>query len=169
MNRVSSIAVAAFLACVAGALPARAEGPAPGATPPPQLAVGDVVPAFEAEGVDGTRRTINFPKGGNDTLLMFFLSGCPACHKMLPLWNAAFARRPANLTIFGVILDREPPGWFMATPLSFSVLRSPGGEFNKSYKLYRVPMTLRVKPGGIVRDIAVGPVDAIRLGEFFQP
>lgn len=168
MNRTRVLGLAAIAAGLFVSLPLRAEGPPPGATPPPQIQIGDVVPPFEAEGVDGTRRSISFPKGP-DTLLMFFLSGCPACHKMLPLWNSAFARRPQNLTIFGVILDREPPGWFMATPLSFSVLRAPGGEFNKSYKLYRVPMTLRVKPGGIVRDVAVGPVDAIRLGEFFQP
>jgi hypothetical protein len=162
------IAWIALLAIGLWPLPAAAEGPSPGATPPPQLAVGDVVPAFEAEGVDGVHRSLNYPKGP-DTVLMFFLSGCPACHKMLPLWNKAFERRPPRLTIFGVMLDREPPGWFMATPISFSVLRAPGGDFGRVYKLHRVPMTLRVGPGGVVKDVAVGPVDAIRLGEFFQP
>ncbi len=169
MNRMCfSSGLAALAASAWFSLPVRAQGPAPGATPAPQLAIGDVVPAFEAEGVDGTRRSISFPEGP-DTVLMFFLSGCPACHKMLPLWNRAFERRAPNLTVFGVLLDREPPGWFMATPISFSVLRTPGGDFSRVYKLHRVPLTLRVKPGGSVRDVAAGPIDAIRLGEFFQP
>jgi len=168
MNRVAipTLLVTAFSLFVFE--PARAENPPPGATPAPALAVGDIVPPFEAEGVDGVRRSISFPKGP-DTVLMFFLSGCPACHKMLPLWNSAFERRPLNLTVFGVLLDREPPGWFMATPISFSVLRVPGGDFSRVYKLHRVPMTLRVGPGGVVRDVGIGPLDPIRLGEIFRP
>ncbi len=168
MNRAAILAVLTVAAAAFSLAPARADNPPPGATPAPALAVGDIVPAFEAEGVDGVRRSISFPKGP-DTVLMFFLSGCPACHKMLPLWNSAFERRPPNLRVFGVLLDREPPGWFMATPISFSVLRAPGGDFSRVYKLHRVPMTLRLGPGGVVRDIGIGPVDAIRVGEIFRP
>jgi hypothetical protein len=134
----------------------------------PALAPGDVVSGFEAEGIDGKLRRIGFAPGG-DTVLLFFLSGCPACHKMLPLWNKAYERRPERLTVVGVLLDKEPPGFFMATPLSFPVVRSPGADFNRAFKLNRVPMTLRVAPGGRVSDVAVGPVDAMRVGELFKP
>src|SRR5262245_31916192 len=84
----------------------------------PSLVAGDSVAAFEAVGIDGQSRRIEFGKG-NDTVLLFFLSGCPACHKMLPLWNQAFERKPKNLNVVGVMLDREPPGFFMATPIAF--------------------------------------------------
>lgn len=168
MNRSAIVAVLIAAGTVFSLAPARADNPPPGATPAPALAVGDNVPPFEAEGVDGVRRNFAFEKG-SDTVLLFFLSGCPACHKMLPLWNQAFARRPLSLQVFGVLLDREPPGFFMATPISFSVVRAPGGDFSRIYKLHRVPMTLRVGPGGVVRDIGVGPIDAIRLGEIFRP
>lgn len=134
---------------------------------PPALVPGDTVQAFEAEGIDGVRRRVDFGKG--DTVLLFFLSGCPACHKMLPLWNQAYARRPKQLNVVGVLLDREPPGFFMATEIAFPVLRSPGGDFNKAFKLNRVPLTLRVGPGGRVTDAAVGPVDALKVGEIFRP
>lgn len=168
MNRAAILAVLMAAAAAFPLAPAPADNPPPGATPAPALAVGDIVPPFEAEGVDGVRRSIRFPKGP-DTVLMFFLSGCPACHKMLPLWNSAFERRPLSLSVFGVLLDREPPGWFMATPISFSVLRAPGGDFSRVYKLHRVPMTLRVGPAGVVREIGIGPLDPIRLGEIFRP
>jgi hypothetical protein len=134
---------------------------------PPLLVAGDTVQAFEAEGIDGVRHRVDFGKG--DTVLLFFLSGCPACHKMLPLWNQAYARRPKQLNVVGVLLDREPPGFFMATEIAFPVLRSPGGAFNKAFKLNRVPLTLRVAPGGRVTDAAVGPVDALKVGEIFRP
>jgi thiol-disulfide isomerase/thioredoxin len=133
----------------------------------PALAAGDTVQPFEAEGIDGLRHRVDFGKG--DTVLLFFLSGCPACHKMLPLWNQAYARRPKQLNVVGVMLDREPPGFFMATEIGFPVLRSPGGTFNKAWKLNRVPVTLRVAPGGKVTDAVVGPVDALRVGEIFRP
>jgi hypothetical protein len=129
---------------------------------------GDSVQAFEAVGIDGQSRRIEFGKG-NDTVLLFFLSGCPACHKMLPLWNQAFERKPKNLNVVGVMLDREPPGFFMATPIAFPVVRGPGGEFNKAWKLNRVPATIRIAPGGKVTDASVGPIDAMKLGEIFRP
>jgi hypothetical protein len=146
---------------------ARAESPT-GATPAPQLGVGDTVPGFDAQGLDGTTRHIGFGKGSK-TVLLFFLAGCPACHKMIPEWNRLYERRPKDLTVFGVLLNQEPPGYFMATPLAFPVLRGPGGEFSKTFKLFRVPTTLRVGPGGRVEDVGVGQLDGMRLGEIFRP
>lgn len=159
-----ALVAAAMVSVFAAAPSARAQV----ASPPPALAPGDTVAPFDAEAIDGHVRRIEFPKGG-DTVLLFFLSGCPACHRMLPLWNQAYARRPKGLNVVGVLLDREPPGFFMATDIAFPVVRSPGGEFTKALKLNRVPLTLRVAPGGRVTDAAVGPIDALRLGEIFRP
>jgi hypothetical protein len=138
------------------------------------LAKGETVPPFEAEGIDGASRRVEYPKG-SATVLLFFLSGCPTCHKMIPLWNSAYERRPRDLKVFAVMLDQEPPGFFMATPVLFPVLRAPGRTaaerkaFSESFKIQRVPVTLRVGSGGRVEDVAQGPVDPIRLGELFRP
>jgi Redoxin len=142
---------------------ARAAGPA--AESP---AVGDAVPVFEADTIDGHTRTIDFPKG-SATVLLFFLSGCPVCHKMIPEWNRAYQRRPKGLRVIGVLMDQEPPGFFTATPISFPVVRSPGIAFLRSLKVNRAPLTLRVGPGGAVEEAAVGVVDPIRLGMIFRP
>lgn len=132
-------------------------------------AAGDVLPPFEAEGIDGRLAEVDYPKG-TTTVLLFFLSGCPACHKMIPEWNQAFARKPAGLRVQGVLLDKEPPGFFVSTEISFPVLRAPSGaDFRKSYKLNRVPLTVRVGAGGRVLDVGVGPLDRIRLGQLFAP
>lgn len=142
----------------------------PGPVPqqPPLPTAGDVVPSFEAVGLDGNRVKVDYPEDSS-TVLFFFLSGCSSCHKMIPTWNRGFERKPKALRVFGVLLDKEPPGFFTAMPISFPVLRSPGGEFSRSYKLNRVPMTLRVGPGGRIADVGVGPLDAIRLGQLLQP
>lgn len=138
------------------------------ATEAPGLAAGDLVPTFQAEGVDGVMRNVEFPKDSR-TVLLFFLSSCPTCHKMLPVWSEAYLKRPKGLTVIGVMLDREPPGFFALAPVSFPVVRSPGGSLNKAFKIRHVPMTVRVGPGGKVEDAAEGIADPIRLGQLFRP
>lgn len=140
---------------------ARADDQAP-------LARGETVSEFDAEGVDGAVKHIGYPKG-SATVLLFFLSGCPVCHKMIPEWNRAYARRPPKLNVIGVLMDREPPGFFQATKIDFPVVRSPGRDFLQIWKIHRAPTTLRIGGGGAVQDVEIGIVDPIRLGEIFRP
>jgi hypothetical protein len=151
------------LLVLAAAAMARAEGPAPGPLAP---AAGDVIPSFEAQSVDGAGRKITFDKG--TTILAFFLSGCPACHKMIPEWNRAFQSLPPGVTMVGVLMDQEPPGFFELTPIAFPVVRSPGRAFLAGLKVHRAPTTLRVGPRGKVEQVAVGIVDPITMGQIFR-
>jgi redoxin len=141
------------------------------ATPPaaePILRVGDTVPAFHTTGLDGVVKSIDYPKG-TTTVVVFFLSGCPTCHKMLPLWNEAFARRPKNLAMVGIMLDQAPAGFVEAAQIAFPVLKSPGKEVTDAFKMKRVPYTVRVAPGGRVEGAALGLLDGIAMGELFRP
>ena len=142
----------------------------PAAAPSPSLTPrqGDVIKPFTAQKLDGTTQTVDFPKGG-PTILVFFLSSCPACHRMLPEWSAMYLKRPAGVKMYGIVMDQEPPGFFVASPVSFPVLRSPGREFLKEVNVQRVPTTVRVLPGGQVEDAVLGQVDPIKLGELFRP
>jgi hypothetical protein len=67
-----------------------------------------------------------------------------------------------------VMMDREPPGFFAVNPVTFPVVRSPSREFGRIFKVARVPITLRVAPGGKVEDVAMGVLDPIKLGEMFR-
>jgi hypothetical protein len=170
MTRVSRIHCAVLLVAAGATLleaaPAPQTAPAPAAAQAPSI--GDVIMPFEAMGVEGKAQWLGFEKGST-TVLLFFLSGCPACHKMIPEWNRAFERKPEGLTIVGVLMDQEPPGFFYATPISFPVVRSPGRAFLDNIKVRRAPLTLRVSAGGKVEDVALGHTDPIRLGELFRP
>ena len=129
---------------------------------------GDVVPAFETTGIDGKPHKFEFP-GGSRTVFLFFLSGCPSCHKMIPEWNRAYARRPEDLQVVGVIMDQEPPGFWSTMSITFPVVRAPGRQFLQSLNVNRAPLMLRVAEGGAVEDLALGVTDPIRLGELFKP
>ena len=131
------------------------------------LSPGDRVAPFSAEALDGSRREVIYPKG-SATVLVFFLSSCPTCHRMIPEWNRAYERRAPGVNVIGVLLDREPPGFFTVTPVAFPVVRSPGREFLKSYGVQHVPVTLRIRAGGVVDEVGQGPLDPIRLGAFFR-
>jgi hypothetical protein len=129
--------------------------------------LGDILPAFVADTVEGKSEYVDFPKG-SATVLVFFLSSCPHCHKMIPLWNKAFETKPPTVKMIGVIMDQEPPGFFTGLPVSFPVVRSPGRAFLNSIKVRRVPLTLRVGAGGTVEDEVLGEIDPDRLQQFFK-
>jgi thiol-disulfide isomerase/thioredoxin len=153
-----------------GASPLLADTPpSPAASPTPApLVPGNVVAPFGATGLDGSLHRVEFAKGKN-TLVLFFLSSCPVCHRMIPRWNEFYARRPANLEVVGVMLDREPPGFFNAMRVDFPVLRSPGASLHQMFKVKHVPYMVRVGPGGKVESVSEGLTDAIKLGELFRP
>lgn len=130
--------------------------------------LGDTLPSFETQAIDGSQRRFAYPKG-TTTVLLFFSSGCPVCHRMIPEWNRAYEKRAKGVEIVGVIVDREPPGFFTAMPIAFPVVRMPAGDFANANKIKRVPLTLRVAPGGKIEDLGLGVLDPIRLGELLRP
>lgn len=145
---------------------AAAGQPAP--TPVPTPAVGDVISEFETTAVDGTAQRVQFGKGSK-TVLLFFLSGCPVCHRMIPEWNRAYQEKKPGVTVYGVLMDKEPPSFFIVTPIAFPVLRSPGRAFLDQLKVFRAPMMVRVGPGGKVEDAAMGEIDRMRVSQIFAP
>ena len=162
--RKALVAVAAVVA--AWAWPPGAAAIQTASPSPVPLATGEVVPAFDAEGIDGAIRHVAY--GKTPTVLLFFLSGCPHCHKQIPEWNRAYERRPPGVNVVGIMLDQEPPGFFMAMPISFPVVRAPNRQFSRTFKVTQVPMTVRVGAGGKVEDVGFGPQDAMRIGELFR-
>jgi len=165
--RIVAVLVAASAALCSSLL---AQGAAPAAAPSatPNLAPGEVAPPFDAVGMDGITRHVDFPKG-RETVVLFFLSSCPVCHKMLPIWSDYYQRKPKSLSVVGVMLDSPPPGFFNAMPISFPVVRSPGLELSRAYKISHVPMTIRIGPGGKVEEVGEGVLDPIKLGQIFRP
>lgn len=138
------------------------------AAPEPSPSKGNVLPALETVSLDGKAQKLDFPKGSK-TVLLFFLSGCPTCHRMIPEWNRAYERRPKGLKVVGLIMDQEPPGFWSTMSIRFPVLRAPGRDILRPLSIQRAPLMLRVAEGGRIEDVGLGLVDPIRLGELFRP
>jgi peroxiredoxin len=167
MSVSSSRSIGALVLAASLGLPAGALAQAPLA-PPPAPSVGAVLPEFDAPDVQGKVQRVSFPKGSS-TVLLFFLSGCPSCHKMIPEWNRMFERKPKDLRVLGVLMDQEPPGFFSSMAISFPVLRAPGRQTLQTWQVNRAPLTLRVAEGGRIQEVGLGILDPIRLGEMFRP
>jgi thiol-disulfide isomerase/thioredoxin len=169
MRSVLSTAFLAAATLLTASIPLLAQdSSAATSNQPVFLKPGDVVAPFEAKGIDGTEHKITFPKG-TTTILLFFSSGCPHCHKMIPMWNERFAERTGSQAVVGVIVDKAPEIFFQRVSILFPVLQSPGNALLNAFKVERVPITLRVGAGGKVEDIGVGELDGIRLGQLFKP
>src|SRR5438445_356753 len=108
MNRTWGAAVALATVWAWAAMATAMQAPAPA---PASLAAGDVVPPFDAEGIDGNMHHVAY--GKTPTILLFFLSSCPHCQKQIPEWNRAYERRPAGVNGgaggHGEQADREAP------------------------------------------------------------
>ena len=167
MSRLS-VSHGCVLATMATALLAGPSAAAQTLALPSTPSRGDVIPAFETIGVDGKPWKLDFPRGSK-TVFLFFMSSCPACHKLIPEWNRAYQRRSRDVKVVGILLDQEPPGFWSTIAVAFPVLRTPGREFLRSLNVNRVPLTLRVGEGGRIEDFALGVTDPIRVGELFAP
>jgi thiol-disulfide isomerase/thioredoxin len=167
LNRLSAAIAVSMLLALGTSAAASAAAPAPAASPA-LLAPGDVVQPFEAARLDGSMQRIEYPKGKN-TVILFFLSSCSVCHRMIPLWNEFYGRKAKDLQVVGVMLDREPPGFFTAMPVAFPIVRSPGPALHQMFKLRHVPLMVRVGAGGRVDAVSEGITDQIKLGEIFRP
>lgn len=150
-----------------------AAAPATGAAPAPRprLAPGEVIAAFQAHSYasETPLYTIDFPKDGPTTVLLIFLSTCPHCHKMIPVWNKAMEKKPKDLKVVGLMMDEGSPGFFAMFKITFPVLRpAKPTELATLLKINTVPMTIRVKPGGIVEGVAISDPDTDKVPELFR-
>ena len=164
---VLAVALASGAAPYSVVIAAAPEAAPARATPEPRPVPGDVLPDFQTVGVDGKPQQVAL--GKSKTVLLFFQSGCPHCHKMIPEWNRAYQSKPAGLNVYGIMLDKEPAGFFILMPIDFPVLRSPGRQYLDQIKQFRVPTMVRVGAGGKVEDVVVGIVDRMRVSQIFKP
>ncbi len=167
MRRAVWTAVALALVAQAGSVALAAQTPEASPAAREGLSPGDEAPVFAVETLTGARTPIEYARGA-PTVLLFFLASCPHCKKLIPQWNAAHEARGAGVKVLGVMLDREPPGWFELVPISFPVVHveDPRGV-SRLFRLTRVPMTVRVGPDRRVADVVVGDVEPARLSQLF--
>lgn len=121
--------------------------------PSDALAEGERLDPFPVFDPDGNPKILEFDSGTH--VLLVYSSTCPACEETLPVWNAWL-----DAGAFGRAVPRavrtDPPSAGTPSAPSPAALRLPIHLVDRSgnnplRRVYLVPCTLVVGPGGTVR------------------
>lgn len=125
----------------------------------PRLRVGDVAPAIEATGLDGTQVSLAALRG-RPVIVNFWGPNCVPCRAEFPLFLAKLQEHSAdNLAIVGVLMGDppEPARDFIAQfGATWPTVDDPNGALRTAYRVVARPMTYFIDANGVVRGIQVG-------------
>lgn len=130
----------------------RAEWPYPGFT----------VPSFKAATLSGDSVRIGSPSTGAHDVLLVFTTTCGYCLQTIPHWKRLTAElernAPGGVRVYGVSLDAvdETRSYVAEHGLPYPVVALSDSTVIRLYRLYGVPMTLVIGPGGVVADVHRG-------------
>jgi len=86
---------------------------------------------------------------------------------MIRIWNRAYQTRPPLVEVVGVVMDQEAPGFWQAIHVAFPVYRGPGRKSLSIRGINRVPLAVRLGPGGVVEDTVLGEATLSRVERLF--
>jgi thiol-disulfide isomerase/thioredoxin len=100
---------------------------------------------------------------GRVVLLNFWATWCPPCVEEMPsLERLNQALGKSGLVVLSVSTDEDEAAllsFLKKVPVSFPVLRDPGGRVGASrYRTTGYPETFLIDGAGVIREIFVGPV-----------
>jgi hypothetical protein len=115
--------------------------------PPDALKTGDMLGSVSVFDPDGNKTALDLSSGMH--VLLVYSSTCPACEETLPTWNAWLEN------------GTDPPTAGATTAPSPAALRLPvhlvdRGADDPLRRVYAVPCTIVVGPGGKVRAAVYG-------------
>jgi len=126
--------------------------------------IGKRAPDFSLYSLDGTPYTINQFRGKR-ILLNFWLEGCPACEKEMPLIQAAFDKYNRDqLVILAVNVRGDPDkvNYFVRSQkLTFPVILDSQGNADDLYRPPYFPTTFFIDSKGIIRQIITERFESI--------
>jgi hypothetical protein len=128
------------------------------AVPADSLGQGDVLSAVPVFDPDGKPASLDLVSGVH--VLMIYSSTCPACEQTLPIWND-WLRSGAlgGATVLAVRTDPPSAGATSApspAALLLPVYLADRSGVDPLRRIYAVPCTLVVGPGGVVRVAVYG-------------
>lgn len=124
------------------------------------LEIGDEVQSLSFLDLADNKFEIKFKEYPKDVMLFTFTVDCPHCLKNIAYWNnISESIDTTTTTIFAVTMDslEKVLKFINEYNIQFPVVFSSNPEkFMNDYKTYRVPQTIKISKGGIVRNIHLG-------------
>jgi cytochrome c biogenesis protein CcmG/thiol:disulfide interchange protein DsbE len=134
----------------------------PGAATPDTIANGQPVPAIAGTALDGSQIDLAAYRG-RPVVINFWGPSCPPCVTELPLLaTKAKAHAADGIAILGVLTDDPVDGaqaFATAHEASWPTVVDPGGALKKAYHVLGRPQSFFVDRAGILRSIAIGPLN----------
>ncbi|HEY8417566.1 MAG TPA: redoxin domain-containing protein [Limnochordales bacterium] len=120
--------------------------------------VGAVIPTFELQQLDGTRRRVS-PPLGSPMVINFWASWCEPCLEEMPA-HEAFYRRYGDRIVYLGINEREPPVKIRehlerlardGAVVTYPILLDLNGQVGERFRQAGLPETWFVDPRGVAR------------------
>ena len=128
---------------------------------------GNAAPGFTLTSLSGKRNSLR-DHIGQPVIVNFWATWCDPCRRELPLLNAA-AHRLSALSILAVD-EGEGAGTIqpflrqvLGTDVAITALLDTDNQVGGSYAVAGLPVSVFIDPGGIVRAVHIGELDAPTL------
>jgi len=130
---------------------------------------GNAAPGFTLTNLSGTRTTLR-DHLGQPVIVNFWATWCDPCRRELPLLNGA-AHRLSPLAILAID-EGEGPGTIrpflqqvLGADVAITVLLDTDNQLGNSYAVAGLPVSVFIDPGGMVRAVHIGELDAPTLAD----
>lgn len=133
---------------------------------PQGLRVGDKVPPFTSDGLDGETLRVGYEGAGPSTMFLYFTPSCVFCREQFAFWREALGRASGGgYEVVGLVDRAEDKTRLVEylremgcaadsrTPLRVALVPE---EVRRDYHLSATPITLIVSNDGTVRKVWVG-------------
>ncbi len=129
---------------------------------------GMYVPAFVGEDLDGDQLLVGTNEAGQTQVLLYFNTRCPYCRASIPWWKSLAQRlqQAGTARVVGISLDslHLTRRYAAENSLNYAVVHFPAESHRSMYRAKTVPITVVVRPDGLVTHVRQGPMqtDAAR-------
>lgn len=128
---------------------------------PDTLQVGQTVPSFSAQGLNGEPLSVNYGAGEPTRVLLFLSVNCKYCHEQFPMWREIIKRADRNHFVVLALVSKSENKDKLEEYLrsvdcaELPVVKLPDNVRN-SYKLSGTPTTLVISSNGKVEQMWYG-------------
>lgn len=134
-----------------------------------RLEAGMPAPAFELEGMDGGKISLESLKG-NVTLVNFWATWCAPCVNEMPFLEEAYeAGKDKGLRVIGVNVYQKADRvarFVEKTGISFTIGLDPKGKMAKDYGVSAIPATFLLGRDGKILNFVMGVVSREQLDQW---
>jgi cytochrome c biogenesis protein CcmG/thiol:disulfide interchange protein DsbE len=136
--------------------------------PGPAPSVGSPAIAFELKTLEGKPMSLAHFRG-RPLILNFFASWCDPCREEMPLINDLASKAAQHgYSVIGIAVEDSRAAvteYAKDSKLVFPIALDLNSRVKRAYRIFGPPATFFIDAQGIIRDVALGPINPERARE----